>query len=149
MDTLEEYDIKHKLFCLTSDNASNNISMVDALATMLTKENIKWDSKTQHIPCVAHIINLVVQKFLSTLVTKSMNDGANDDGAEGDIESYYEEDIGDSNPKFDGSSFGTILDKIRKIAKSIRGSSLKWEAFQRACKSYNIEPATIPLDVKV
>src|SRR5205809_2041066 len=39
--------------------------------------------------------------------------------------------------------------KLHKIAKSIRGSTLRWEAFQRSCKSYGIEPMTIPLDITV
>jgi hypothetical protein len=66
-DTLEEFDIKEKFFCVTSDSASNNIKMVKELSKiLLAKCNIKWDWKTNHIPCLAHIINLVVQKFLKT-----------------------------------------------------------------------------------
>jgi len=85
-----------------TDNASNNFTMAKELQKLLAEQNIKWDSKTNHIPCLTHIINLVVQKFLSSLVT---------DGV-------------------DGSSFRFFLDKIRGIAKSIRGSHLRWEAFQ-------------------
>jgi len=173
MNTLEEYGIKNKFFCVTSDNASNNIKMVEELTKMLDKEGIKWDWKTQHISYLAHVINLVVQKFINTLVPKKSKKGKtdeiNDDGDE-------EEDINDkasdddeagnddksSNKAadeetnveavntFGGSeSFGLILGKVRKIAKSIRGSSLRWERFQHACHSYNIEPATIPLDITV
>src|SRR5437773_3509177 len=61
--TLEEYDIKTKFFCVTMDNASNNFTMVKELQKLLVDEGIQWNAKTNHIPCLAHIINLVVQKF--------------------------------------------------------------------------------------
>jgi len=120
-DTLNEYDIAAKLFCITTDNASNNFSMARELERMLEDIGVTWDRKTNHIPCLAHIINLVVQQFLTTL-------------------------LGDHDT---GVTFKTLFDKLRKIAKSIRGSSLRWEAFQRSCKSYGMQPMTIPLDITV
>lgn len=51
--------------------------------------------------------------------------------------------------ELDNNSFLATLEKIRGIAKSIRGSTLRWESFQECCKSYGIAPATIPLDMPV
>lgn len=149
-DLLEEYGIKEKFFCITTDNASNNIAMVKELSKLLEHDNISWDYKTNHIPCLAHIINLVVQKFLHTLVkdTDNSDDLSFDDFTAADIqemESAITADIDD----FDPASFGVILGKVRSIAKSIRGSSLRWEIFQQACKSYEMEPMTIPLDITI
>jgi len=47
------------------------------------------------------------------------------------------------------NSFSVALEKIRSIAKSVRGSTLRWESFQECCQSYNIAPVTIPLDIRV
>jgi hypothetical protein len=67
-DTLEEFDIKEKFYCVTTDSAKNNLKMVKVLSRLLLERcNIEWDSETNHIPCLAHVINLVVQKFLKTL----------------------------------------------------------------------------------
>ena len=121
LKVLHEYDIAEKLYCITTDNASNNFTMVKILSERLREENIEWDWKTQHIPCLAHIINLVVKNFLDNL------------------EGEEEEDL----------SFLQILNKIRTVAKAIRSSSLKWDTFKRCCESYNMNPMTIPLDVTV
>lgn len=112
-------------------------------------DGIKWDYKTQHIPCLAHIINLVVQQFLKTIV-KDAGDPA--DSADDDA-SYSNgfPPFGDAfaEDPFYPASFGVILDKIRSTGKSIRGSSFRWEQFEQACKSYDIEPMTIPLSMVV
>jgi len=148
-DLLDEYGIKEKLFCITTDNASNNIALVKELSKLLAKDGISWDWKTNHIPCLAHIINLVVQKFLNALVKDLdvSDDLSFDDLTAADIEAAAEGTIADDG--FDPASFGAILGKIRSIAKSIRGSSLRWDIFQQACKSYDMEPMTIPLDITI
>jgi hypothetical protein len=76
-DMLEEFDIKEKFYCVTTDSAKNNLKMVKVLSRLLLERcNIEWDSETNHIPCLAHVINLVVQKFLKTLAIKVDNDVA-------------------------------------------------------------------------
>ena len=148
-DILEEFGIKEKFFCVTTDNASNNLLMVKELSKLLSNDGIKWDYKTQHIPCLAHIINLVVQKFLKTIVKDIGDpaDSADDDNACSDGFPPFGDIFVDD--AFDPASFGVILDKVRSIAKSIRGSSFRWEQFEQACKSYDMEPMTIPLDITV
>jgi hypothetical protein len=61
------YDIQTKLYCITTDNASNNGTMVRALARLLEAHGITWDPVRNHIACLAHVLNLAVKKFLSTL----------------------------------------------------------------------------------
>ena len=148
-DLLEEYGIKEKLFCITTDNAGNNVTLVKELSKLLAVDGISWDWKTHHIPCLAHIINLVVQKFLKALI-KDLDDSDDlsfDDLDAADIQAAAGNTVVDDG--FDPASFGAILGKIRSIAKSIRGSSLRWEIFQQACKSYDMEPMTIPLDITI
>jgi len=63
--TLDEYDLKKRLFCITGDNAANNMIMAKHLLNHLAiNDNIAWDPDTGYISCFAHIINLVVQKFI-------------------------------------------------------------------------------------
>jgi hypothetical protein len=119
-DTLDEYNILDKLFCITTDNASNNITMVNQLGHMFSDIDIEWDPSKHHIRCLAHVINLVVSEFLKKLQVNS-----------------------------DGICFTSTVTKIRSIAKAIRSSTLRWEAFQRCCQHFGIKPMTIPLDVTV
>ena len=91
--------------------------MVKELETLLLIDGVMWNPDTRHIRCLTHIINLVVGAFISNLV---------DD---------------------DTMSFKSTLSKVRSIAKAIRGSTLMWEAFSECCKSYGLNPMTIPLDV--
>jgi hypothetical protein len=50
---------------ITTDNASNNLTFIDALA----KENIFFQ-KENHFRCFAHVINLCVQDILKELDNK-------------------------------------------------------------------------------
>lgn len=47
----------------------------------------------------------------------------------------------------DAISFEATLERIREIAKAIRSSPQRWDIFQAACRSYNIAPVTISIDV--
>ena len=118
---IEDYNLSEKLFCITTDNATNNYTMVRELAKLLEAIDIDWNSEINHIPCLAHVINLIVQSFLDALVADSDQT----------------------------TTFKSILNKIRKIAKSIRSSIIRWELFKICCESYDINPMTIPLDITV
>ena len=45
MKVFHEYDIAEKLYCITTDNASNNFTMVKTLSERLQEEDIEWDWK--------------------------------------------------------------------------------------------------------
>jgi len=141
--TLDEYDLKKRLFCITGDNAVNNMTMAKHLLNHLAiKNNIAWDPDTSYIPCFAHIINLVMQKFIrAVIVTPGDDDEGNTDTGNGDD---FTLDIGD-----DDLAFGGIISKLRGIVNSIRGSSRRSELFEQACRSCKITLATIPQDVAV
>jgi hypothetical protein len=138
--TLDDYNIKEKFFCLTADNASNNTTMARHLSDLLSKDDIDWDAKANFIPCFAHIINLVVQKFIRTVIVDTQDPSDADDCD--DLEIDFDDD-------FDMLSFSAIISKLREIAKSIRGSTRRWELFQQACTSCKLPEKTIPLDVTV
>ena len=153
-NTLDEFGLKDKLFCITTDSASNNYKMVKELAALLLeKDNIDWNSETCHIPCLAHTINIVVQKFLTNLALGEDNEADNDVDNYSDDDDEDEIDRVSESPTADElasiSSLCSVINKIRAIAKSIRGSTQKWERFQKACDSYKMKSMTIPLDITV
>jgi hypothetical protein len=53
------YDIKDKVLCVTTDNASNNDTFIDQLI-----QDRYMSSREHHIRCFAHVINLSVQTAL-------------------------------------------------------------------------------------
>jgi hypothetical protein len=68
LNVLDEFDITDKFFCITSDNAGNNGTLVRALEELLADRGIYWDHEKHYIRCIAHIINLVVENFFKNLV---------------------------------------------------------------------------------
>ncbi|GES93097.1 zinc finger BED domain-containing protein RICESLEEPER 2-like [Rhizophagus clarus] len=51
----------------TTDNASNNDSLMKSLELVCQERNINFTMKNNHMRCMAHIINLAVQAALSCL----------------------------------------------------------------------------------
>ncbi|GES82328.1 zinc finger BED domain-containing protein RICESLEEPER 2-like [Rhizophagus clarus] len=62
---INKLSIQNKIMGITTDNASNNLTFVDALA----KENNSFQ-KDNHFRCFAHVINLCVQDALKELDDK-------------------------------------------------------------------------------
>jgi hypothetical protein len=58
LSILFTYGIQAKLYCITTDNASNNGTMMKALARLLEAHGIIWDPVHNHIACLAHVLNL-------------------------------------------------------------------------------------------
>ena len=82
---------------------------------LAVKDNIVWDPDTSYIPCFAHIINLVMQKFIrAVIIMLDDDDEGNTDTGNGDD---FTLDIGD-----DDLAFGGIISKLRAITNSILGS---------------------------
>jgi len=80
---LDQYDIADKLFCITTDNVSNNKKCMKKLSKMLQKrKDITWDYRAKHISCLNHIINIAVQEFLKKCKVLNL----------GDFDPYIEED---------------------------------------------------------
>ena len=67
LDVLKRYDITDKLGYITTDNAANNSTMSYSLKCKLCALGIEWNVDTNHIPCMAHIVNLCVQHFIDMI----------------------------------------------------------------------------------
>jgi len=134
LKVLDDYGIAKKLFCLTSDSASNNGTMCRALSRLLLDRGIVWDYKQRHIPCMAHIIHNNVKAFMTAIKAAAAdNDDFNDEHP--DLLEVSESDL----------QFGDLLSKCRGLAKKIR-TPQGWEEFQRICNTLRIKPLKILLD---
>jgi hypothetical protein len=51
----------------TTDNATNNDTLMHALETTCKDKNIQFTVHDNHVRCLAHVINLAVQDALATL----------------------------------------------------------------------------------
>lgn len=71
---LNRYKITDKLLGFTSDSASNNTTLTRALREGLSTLSIGWDAEQNHIPCMAHIIQLILQAFMGYLNVKGRED---------------------------------------------------------------------------
>jgi len=59
-----------RLLGITTDNASSNYSMTRELQSTPEASGIEWPAFRNHIPCMAHIIQLALGAFLSSLGVK-------------------------------------------------------------------------------
>jgi hypothetical protein len=67
LQILRETGTTRKLLAITCDNASNNNTMTRTIQYKLSEENVIWSSKENTIPCLAHVVNLVVQDIIQHL----------------------------------------------------------------------------------
>jgi len=51
----------------TTDNASSNYSMTRELQSTLVASGIEWPALRNHMPCMAHVIQLALGAFMSSL----------------------------------------------------------------------------------
>jgi len=58
------------LLGITTDNASSNYSMTRELQSTLEACGIEWQALRNHIPCMAHVIQLALGAFMSSLGVK-------------------------------------------------------------------------------
>jgi hypothetical protein len=71
---LKRYDLADQLLGFTFDNASNNTMLSNALTSPLCYLSIEWDCESNHIPCMAHVIQLILGEYMKELKIKIMDD---------------------------------------------------------------------------
>jgi len=59
-----------RLLGITTDNASSNYSMTRELQSTLEASEIEWLALRNHITCMAHVIQLALRAFMSSLGVK-------------------------------------------------------------------------------
>jgi hypothetical protein len=79
---LERFSITKRLLCITTDNAGNNGTMRKELEELLNSLDVNnnWSSDSMKIPCLAHVIQLVVKAILGAFNIKpAEGEGVDDD----------------------------------------------------------------------
>uniref|UniRef100_T1IT56 BED-type domain-containing protein n=1 Tax=Strigamia maritima TaxID=126957 RepID=T1IT56_STRMM len=142
MNTLTDFNITSKILSITTDNASNNDTFVASFTdkhnelTLFDLNSITF-TKDHHVRCFAHIMNLSVQSFLSSLlISLPINE---DFELEADPEDYVEPNL---------TNHGTIISKLRNLIKKIRVSPQKLQKLSEACKILSIDDVKPIIDVK-
>jgi hypothetical protein len=69
-DVLKNWELREKFLAITTDNASNNETMVSHLEKLFNEDGFHWDSRLYHFRCMAHIIHLAVEESLKELEDK-------------------------------------------------------------------------------
>jgi hypothetical protein len=149
--TLDEFNIAEKLYCITTDNASNNTKAMKMLARLLRKyKGITWEWEENHISCLNHVINIAVQAFLKKInCLDEPNDDESDDEGEDEEEGTDDEEEDEEEEEKTLSdddeaeesiednveedpvviNFGTIIKKIHTLMKVISVAYI-WIKFQ-------------------
>jgi hypothetical protein len=71
MDVLDLFELTHgRLLGIMRDNASSNYSMTCELQSILEASGIEWPALRNPIPCMAHVIQLALDAFMSSLGVK-------------------------------------------------------------------------------
>ena len=73
-EVLTEYDIQDGILSFTTNTASNNKTLEHALNSKWSSQSIEWSQLENHIPCMAHIIQLILGAFMSSIEVKSKDD---------------------------------------------------------------------------
>lgn len=76
-DLISKFHLTGRVISITTDNASSNGTMIEEINQYLDdafRSNCFLDSRIQHIPCLAHIIQLVLKALLGSIRVKPTNE---------------------------------------------------------------------------
>ena len=99
------------MVAITSDSAGNNGTLAKILEARCQNLSIDFKAKNHHVRCLAHVLNIAVQVFLTELKEerskKSEFDLAEEDLAELRLEVFQIED--------DDDEAGALVSVVRKV----------------------------------
>ncbi|KAJ3527051.1 hypothetical protein NMY22_g9922 [Coprinellus aureogranulatus] len=148
-DIAKRYRIQHKIGWVTCDNASNNTTMLKDFETRINNSKRRkeakvepWKRQSRHIRCLAHIVNLATQAFLSTY---SKTEHLNTDSADAAVDAALK-DLADITLQLDRDEIGLI----RLIAVKARSSAKRNALLKLLQEKDEVKiPLTLILDMKV
>jgi len=70
-DVLDRFELTDgRLLDITMDGGSSKYAMTHELQSTLEVTGIKWPALRNHIPCMAHVMQLALSAFMSSLGVK-------------------------------------------------------------------------------
>ncbi|KAJ5557712.1 hypothetical protein N7513_003298 [Penicillium frequentans] len=118
LETLTQHKIKDRVFGLTTDNASNNKTLVDTL-----QQSLSGDVHVIRIPCLAHVIQLSLNQLLDRLKAVPLNDAAETTWTD------RQDTLARANANVQCREISHTLNKVRYLAIYIRGSPQRRDSF--------------------
>jgi len=73
-DVLARYGIQDRILSFTIDSTSNNRTLTEALNNAWSLLSVEWCQLENHIPCMAHVVQLILGGFMSSIKVKSWDD---------------------------------------------------------------------------
>ena len=67
---LARYGIQDRILCFTTNSASNNRTLTEVLNNAWSLQSVEWCQLENHIPCMAHVVQLILGAFMSTITMK-------------------------------------------------------------------------------
>lgn len=74
MDILQKYKLTDRVLAVTTDNASNNTTLLEKLQDCIELLELDDDATVVHIPCLAHVIQLSLKSLLGEMKAAPDND---------------------------------------------------------------------------
>jgi hypothetical protein len=74
-DLLQKHQIENRVLTVTTDNASNNLTLMDSIQDSLQSLEVPNQLPIIRIPCIAHIIQLSLKELLGQIEVNPRNDG--------------------------------------------------------------------------
>ena len=133
---------------VTTDNASSNKKMIAVMAKKLKRDNKNFTAK-RHIPCFAHILNLIVQSAIKSFDIPSASQLMAEEGDDQLTASDYasdmdvEEDV-DVAPSISTSmhrvpvTLGEAVSKVRTLVRATRNGSQRRLMYAKLCGDLNM-----------
>jgi len=70
-DVLARYGIQDRIRGFTTDSASNNRRLTEALNNAWSLLSVEWCQLENHIPCMAHVVQRILRAFMCSINVKS------------------------------------------------------------------------------
>ncbi|PPR07616.1 hypothetical protein CVT24_004169 [Panaeolus cyanescens] len=118
---LENVGITNKLGHITTDNASNNSTMMEEMVKSLEGLGVPFHAKSNHIRCFPHVINLAVKAIIGALIEPW---ALPENASQADIE-------------YHAALKADLVGRVRRFSTFVRSSGQRREAFEQAIKEIN------------
>jgi len=110
---LREHSIADRVLSITTDNATNNNTMMQAVQEMVQSQAL-CDTSIFRVPCISHVIQLSLKELLGKIKANPLNDEAESEWSDARTQSLQ------SNLR---QPTRHIVDTLKKVSKSF--TSLK------------------------